>query len=185
MRGRALVRPGYRRGAPRARHGQVAATRRGRRRLGDRARAGGVPGARLRHHRAVSGGGQRPARGVLVITRDQAERMLGALHAAQAAFYAGEGDVAALRELLTEDVRWHVPGRNAIAGTHEGIDAVLAYFARRRKLAARSFRMHPRELLVGDGDHVAAARIAEVWLLPLNPPALRPHLDQPKRRGAT
>ena len=128
------------------------------------------------------------------MTREHAERMLGALHAAQAAFYAGEGGEAPLRELLTEDVRWHVPGHNAIAGTHEGIDAVLAYFARRCKIAARSFRMHPRDLLVGDGDHVAAltdgtatiageqhhwstvglyrfdaARIAEVWLLPLNP----------------
>jgi ketosteroid isomerase-like protein len=127
------------------------------------------------------------------MTRDHAERVLGALHAAQAAFYAGEGGEAALRELLTEDVRWHVPGRSAIAGTHEGIDAVLAYFARRRKLAARSFRMHPGDLLVGDGDHVAAltdgtatiageehhwstvglyrveaSRIAEVLLLPLD-----------------
>ena len=71
---------------------------------------------------------------------------------------------------------------------------MLAYFARRRKLAARSFRMHPGDLLVGDGDHVAAltdgtatiegevhhwstvglcrfeaARIADVWLLPLEP----------------
>jgi ketosteroid isomerase-like protein len=128
------------------------------------------------------------------MTREHAERMLGALHAAQAAFYAGEGGEAALRELLTEDVRWHVPGRNAIAGTHEGIDVVLAYFARRRKLAARSFRMHLGDLLVGDGDRVGAltygtatiagkehhwstvglyrveaSRIAEVWLLPLNP----------------
>ena len=127
------------------------------------------------------------------MTRDDAKWILGALHAAQAAFYAGEGAEAAVRELLTEDVRWHVPGRNAIAGTHEGIDAVLAYFARRRKFAARSFRMHPRDLLVGEGDQVAAltdgtatiageehhwstvglyrleaSRIAEVWLLPLD-----------------
>lgn len=87
------------------------------------------------------------------MTRDEAERVLRALHAAQTAFYTGEGGEAALRELLAEDVRWHVPGRNDIAGTHEGIDAVLAYFARRRKLAARSFRMHPGELLVGDRDY--------------------------------
>jgi ketosteroid isomerase-like protein len=128
------------------------------------------------------------------MTREHAERVLRALHAAQAAFYAGDAGEAALRELLTMDVRWHVPGRNAIAGSHEGIDAVLAYFARRRRLAARSFRMHPGELLIGDGDHVAAltdgtatiagkqhhwstvglyrleaSRIAEVWLLPLDP----------------
>ena len=52
-------------------------------------------------------------------------------------------------------MRWHVPGRNAIAGDHDGIEAVLAYLARRRDVASRSFRMHPGEVLVGDGDHVA------------------------------
>jgi hypothetical protein len=31
----------------------------------------------------------------------------------------------------------------------------MAYFGRRRDLAARSFRMHPGEVLTGDGDHVA------------------------------
>ncbi len=31
----------------------------------------------------------------------------------------------------------------------------MGYFARRRDLAARSFRMHPGEVLVGDGEHVA------------------------------
>src|SRR4051794_5814905 len=129
----------------------------------------------------------------MTLGRDHAERILQALHSAQAAFYAGDHDEAMLRQLLTEDVRWHVPGRNAIAGTHEGIDAVLAYFARRRELAAQSFRMHPGDLLVGNGDHVAAVTdgtatiggeehrwstvglyrleaspISEGWLLPLD-----------------
>jgi hypothetical protein len=76
------------------------------------------------------------------------------LHAAQGAFYAG-GPADELRALLTPEIVWHVPGRNAIAGVYEGIDAVLDYFARRRDLADRTFRMHPGELLVGDDDHVA------------------------------
>jgi ketosteroid isomerase-like protein len=88
------------------------------------------------------------------VTRDEAERVLARLHAAQGDFYAG-GPAEPLRAILTDDVEWHVPGDNAIAGDYHGIDAVLAYFARRRDLAARSFRMHPGELLVGDGDHVA------------------------------
>ena len=120
--------------------------------------------------------------------------MLHALHAARAAFYAGEGGEAALRELLTEDVRWHVPGRNAVAGTLRASTPSSRTSPRRRKLAARSFRLHPGELLVGNAEHVAAlrdgtatiagelhrwstvglyrlegARIAEVWLLPLDP----------------
>jgi len=118
--------------------------------------------------------------------------VLDRLHAAQGAFYAGQ-DETAIREVLTEDIAWHVPGVNAIAGDYEGIDEVLAYFARRRDLAATSFRMHPRDILVGDGDTVAALtddtatiggvdhawstvglyrldgdRIAECWLLPLD-----------------
>ena len=53
------------------------------------------------------------------------------------------------------DVVWHVPGDNAIAGVYEGREAVMAYFARRRDLAARTFRMHPGDLLTGDGSRVA------------------------------
>jgi ketosteroid isomerase-like protein len=79
---------------------------------------------------------------------------LARLHAAQQQFYAGGGD-APLRELLCPDIAWHVPGASAIAGSYRGIDAVLAYFARRRDLADRTFRMQPAELLSGDGEHVA------------------------------
>jgi ketosteroid isomerase-like protein len=125
--------------------------------------------------------------------RDVAIESVGRLHAAQRAFYAG-GPGAPLREVLTDDVVWHVPGENAIAGVYSGIDAVMEYFARRRDIAARTFRMHPGELLVGEGEHVAVLtdgtavlhgteqrwstlglyrlrgnRIAACWLLPLDP----------------
>jgi uncharacterized protein len=75
-------------------------------------------------------------------------------HEAQGAFYAG-GVADPLRALLSEDVMWSVPGDSAIAGVYKGIEAVMAYFSHRRKLASATFRMHPRDLLVGDGDHVA------------------------------
>ena len=113
----------------------------------------------------------------------------------QGAFYAG-GNSAPVRELLTEGVVWRVPGRNAIAGGYRGVDAVMDYFTRRRDLADRSFGMHPSEVLVGNADHVAVltdgtaviggvevrwstvglyriepARIAECWLLPIDPAA--------------
>jgi ketosteroid isomerase-like protein len=88
------------------------------------------------------------------VERAAALEVLAALHAAQGAFYAG-GAEAPLRALLTDDIEWHVPGRNAIAGHYRGVEEVMAYFARRRDLAARSFRMEPGEVLVGDGDHVA------------------------------
>jgi ketosteroid isomerase-like protein len=129
------------------------------------------------------------------VDRAQAETVLARLHAAQAAFYAGE-DSTAVRAVLTDDIAWHIPGTNAIAGDYHGIDAVLDYFARRRDLANKTFRMHPRDILTGDGDTVAALtdgtaridgvdqtwstvglyrvradRIAACWLLPLDPAA--------------
>ena len=127
--------------------------------------------------------------------RAAAVALLARLHAAQGEFYSG-GDEAPLRALLDPEVEWHVPGRNAIAGDYRGVEAVMAYFARRRDHAARTFRMHPGDLLSGDGDRVAVLtdgtatiggreerwstvglyrlsgdRIAGCWLLPLDPGA--------------
>jgi ketosteroid isomerase-like protein len=127
------------------------------------------------------------------VDRDTALERLRRLHEAQGSFYAG-GSGDAVRELLTEDVVWRVPGENAIAGVYEGVEAVMEYFARRRDLASKTFRMHPGEVLVGDGEHVAVLtdgtavvageerrwstvglyrfrgeRVAACWLLPLDP----------------
>jgi ketosteroid isomerase-like protein len=127
--------------------------------------------------------------------RTTATDLLRRLHAAQGAFYSG-GEAGPVRELLADDVVWRVPGHNAIAGEYRGVDAVMDYFARRRDLAERSFRLHPGEVLVGDADHVAVltdgtatidgakrrwstvglyrireGRIAACWLLPLDPEA--------------
>jgi ketosteroid isomerase-like protein len=129
------------------------------------------------------------------VERAAAVELLARLHAAQGEFYAGGAD-APLRALLDPAIEWHVPCRNAIAGDYRGIDEVMAYFARRRDHAARTFRMHPGDVLVGDGDRVAVLtdgsaridgrderwstvglyrfadeRIAGCWLLPLDPEA--------------
>jgi ketosteroid isomerase-like protein len=77
------------------------------------------------------------------------------LHEAQRCFYAG-GSSDCLLEVLAKDVQWTVPGTNAIAGRYTGLDEVLAYFARRRDIASGTLKMRTREILVGDGDHVAA-----------------------------
>ncbi len=125
--------------------------------------------------------------------RATASSILQSLHAAQNAMYAG-GDVEEMRALLADDVAWHVPGRNSIAGVYRGVDEVLAYFRRRRELAANSMRLHPGEIMVGEGDHIAVltdgtatvggveqrwgtvglyrirqSLIAACWLLPLDP----------------
>lgn len=115
-------------------------------------------------------------------------------HEAQARAYAG-GELEPLRELLSEDVVWHVPGQSLIAGRHRGVGGVLSYFERRRALTDASFRVHVRGVapigdrvvqLAGgtagrDGRElawetvgvfrVAEGRIAECWLLPFDQPA--------------
>jgi ketosteroid isomerase-like protein len=114
------------------------------------------------------------------------------LHEAQNEFYAG-GSGAALRQLLAPNITWTVPGDNRIAGTYRGLEEVLDYFRRRRDLADHTFQMERRDVLVGDGDRIAAltdglarirdvdhrwstvglydvidGRIAACWLLPLD-----------------
>jgi ketosteroid isomerase-like protein len=124
--------------------------------------------------------------------RETAIDLLDRLHLAQNEFYAG-GSGAALEQMLAPGIAWTVPGDNRIAGIHRGLEEVLGYFRRRRELADRTFQMQRRDVLVGDGDRVAALtdgfatirnvdhrwstvglyeitdrQIAAVWLLPLD-----------------
>jgi ketosteroid isomerase-like protein len=109
---------------------------------------------------------------------------------AQRAMYRGE-DPAAVHELLTPDVVWHVPGTSAIAGDHRGRAAVMDYFTRRRSLAGGVIEIVVREQLVSadvviqraDGElerdgqrlrwrtagvyRLDGERVAEAWLVPL------------------
>src|SRR3954462_10249041 len=64
----------------------------------------------------------------------QAAGVVDEFLARQREMYAG-GDLAAVEELLAEDVVWHVPGSSPIAGDHRGRESVTAYFRLRRELA--------------------------------------------------
>ncbi|SRR6266487_3223128 len=109
----------------------------------------------------------------------------------QREMYAG-GNLAAVEELLAEDVVWHVPGTSPIAGDYRGRVAVTGYFRLRRELAGGAIRVtqrgeaHHEEALVQLADgraplggreavwrtagvyRVADGRIAEAWLVPLD-----------------
>jgi uncharacterized protein len=109
----------------------------------------------------------------------------------QREMYAG-GDVERVRELLSDDIVWHVPGTSPIAGDYRGPDAVIGYFLRRRTLAGGAIaitqrgEIHDEEVLVQLADgrallagrdvewrttgvyRVAAGKIAEAWLVPLD-----------------
>ena len=126
------------------------------------------------------------------MNRDAAVDLLDRLHAAQNDFYGG-GSAGSLERLLAPDITWTVPGASAISGHYRGLEEVFGYFRRRRDLARGTFRMHRRDVLVGDHDRVAAltdgsaaiggaehrcstvglyeiagGRIAACWLLPLD-----------------
>jgi ketosteroid isomerase-like protein len=126
------------------------------------------------------------------MNRDIAIDLLDRLHEAQNEFYAG-GSPAALAQLLAPTITWTVPGDNHIAGSYRGLEEVFGYFRRRRDLAGRTFRIERRDVLVGDGDRLAALtdglatigdvehrwstvglyevtdrQIAACWLLPLD-----------------
>src|SRR3954451_8472809 len=48
------------------------------------------------------------------------------------------GDLTALKTaILAPDVRWHVPGRHPLAGTHHGPDEIVAFFG---QLSRSGFR---------------------------------------------
>jgi uncharacterized protein len=108
----------------------------------------------------------------------------------QRAMYAG-GELGPVAELLAEDVVWHVPGASPIAGDYRGREAVLGYFAARRRLAGGEITIVNHAELAGedvllqlaDGRasfggrplswrttgiyRVEAGKVAEAWLVPL------------------
>lgn len=97
-------------------------------------------------------------------------------------------------KLLAADIIWHVPGKSSIAGEHRGLEQVIEYFKRRRRLAGATLRMRPGKV-ISEGDALAQfvegsavlngeavswqtigvyrldvghGVIQEVWLVPLN-----------------
>jgi uncharacterized protein len=62
----------------------------------------------------------------------------------------GKGDLETLRQLWTDDVRWHEGGHTDLAGTYEGPEAVFAFFGRLFDLTEGSLRVEPRAFLADD-----------------------------------
>jgi len=99
-------------------------------------------------------------------------------------------DDRALTKVLADDVVWHVPGKNAIAGEYPGVDRVMEYVRRRRELVDGAFEITVHDVLANDEHGLVIAtgratrggqtfewrahglyrfrdgRIAECWVLP-------------------
>jgi uncharacterized protein len=65
-----------------------------------------------------------------------------------------KGDMDVLRDLLTDDVVFHVPGRGPMARDYRGKDEVLGYLARLAQATTGTLRLEPQDYLVG-ADRVA------------------------------
>jgi ketosteroid isomerase-like protein len=61
-------------------------------------------------------------------------------------------DFDAIRSLVAEDVVWHVPGRNSMAGAIRGLDELVAWLGR---LSDLGFTLREHDVF-GDDEHVCA-----------------------------
>jgi uncharacterized protein len=68
------------------------------------------------------------------------------------------GDLDALRDYVAPDIKYHVPGRNQVAGDFEGVDAVLDLFRRVAELSGGTYRVELHDILSNDEHVVALAR---------------------------
>jgi ketosteroid isomerase-like protein len=64
-------------------------------------------------------------------------------------------DMAALAELLDDEVVWHVPGANPLAGEIRGREALLRWFERLNEVTDGTFTLAEHDVL-GTDDHVVA-----------------------------
>jgi len=66
------------------------------------------------------------------------------------------GDIAALREeFFDPSIRWHFPGRSAMAGHHEGAAQVAGMFGLLAELSGGTHRVELHDV-IGNDDHVVA-----------------------------
>jgi ketosteroid isomerase-like protein len=61
-----------------------------------------------------------------------------------------EHDLDGLRDVLTDDVAWTIPGHHPLAGTKHGVEEVVAFFA---ELGKAGFRAEPL-FLEADNEYV-------------------------------
>ena len=69
------------------------------------------------------------------------------------------GDVAALMDMLADDIVWHVPGRNLLSRNYNGKAEVAGFWARARELSGGTVRTELIDVLGGDGFGIALVRV--------------------------
>lgn len=62
-----------------------------------------------------------------------------------------EGDMAAMKEVMANDVAWHSSGRSRFSGTYQGLDSVLQLFA---DISAEARIEQDLHAVLADDEHV-------------------------------
>jgi ketosteroid isomerase-like protein len=66
-----------------------------------------------------------------------------------------KGDFAVLNDIFAEDLLWHEPGRNQLAGDYRGRDAVYGFFAKLMEVTEGSFHLDLQAVFADDEQGVA------------------------------
>jgi ketosteroid isomerase-like protein len=82
------------------------------------------------------------------------EELLGRLFLATA-----QQDESGIRNILADDIVWHVPGKNLLSRDYSGPDEALGFLARVRELSGGSARPQLLGILANDGWAVALVRM--------------------------
>src|SRR5438477_108133 len=68
------------------------------------------------------------------------------------------GDMGALDELFADDIEWHAPGRNQLAGDYHGKEEVFATFQKLFELTGGTFKLEIHDILADDEHAVVLAK---------------------------
>ena len=68
------------------------------------------------------------------------------------------GDMATLNELFADDIVWHAPGRNELAGTFRGKDEVFANLQKNVEMTGGTFKLDIHAILADDEHAVTLLR---------------------------
>jgi hypothetical protein len=70
------------------------------------------------------------------------------------------GDLAAVSDLLSDDIVWHSGGNNILSGDYEGKEAVLGFFGQLMQETGGSFNNDIHDMLANDDHGVALVTVS-------------------------
>lgn len=66
-----------------------------------------------------------------------------------------KGDLDTLRDLFTDEIVWHSPGKGPLAGDYRGLDEVFGLFGKVVELSGGTYRNDLHDILANDEHAVA------------------------------